>query len=136
MRVVDIRQGDGTYITSLEPRQLVSHLDFVFPSYVPATANVVDATFHFGYLSLDAAGTNCYYIEVYDGGTLIGSHGSSGSPAGCNGGASYSTDSITLGEINTVARANNLKIRIFMRDSAGARSQIDLGKVTFDYSVP
>lgn len=29
MRVVDIRQGDGTYITSLEPRQLISHLDFV-----------------------------------------------------------------------------------------------------------
>lgn len=31
MRVVDIRQGDGTYITSLEPEQLISHLDFVFP---------------------------------------------------------------------------------------------------------
>jgi GntR family transcriptional repressor for pyruvate dehydrogenase complex len=30
MRVVDIRQGDGTYITSLEPRQLIAHLDFVF----------------------------------------------------------------------------------------------------------
>jgi DNA-binding FadR family transcriptional regulator len=30
MRVVDIRQGDGTYITALEPQQLVSHLDFVF----------------------------------------------------------------------------------------------------------
>lgn len=29
MRVVDIRQGDGTYITSLEPKQLISHLDFV-----------------------------------------------------------------------------------------------------------
>ena len=30
MRVVDIRQGAGTYITSLEPEQLISHLDFVF----------------------------------------------------------------------------------------------------------
>jgi GntR family transcriptional repressor for pyruvate dehydrogenase complex len=30
MRVVDIRQGDGTYITALEPQQLVSHLDFAF----------------------------------------------------------------------------------------------------------
>jgi GntR family transcriptional repressor for pyruvate dehydrogenase complex len=30
MRVVDIRQGAGTFITSLEPKQLISHLDFVF----------------------------------------------------------------------------------------------------------
>ena len=30
MNVIEIRQGDGTYVTSLEPKLLVSHLDFVF----------------------------------------------------------------------------------------------------------
>lgn len=30
MKLVDIRHGDGSYITSLEPDQLISHLDFVF----------------------------------------------------------------------------------------------------------
>lgn len=30
MNVIEIRQGDGTYITSLEPSLLVEHLDFVF----------------------------------------------------------------------------------------------------------
>jgi GntR family transcriptional repressor for pyruvate dehydrogenase complex len=30
MNVIEIRQGDGTYITSLEPNLLMSHLDFVF----------------------------------------------------------------------------------------------------------
>lgn len=30
MHVVEIRQGSGTYISSLEPRLLVEHLDFVF----------------------------------------------------------------------------------------------------------
>lgn len=30
MNVIEIRQGDGTYITSLEPELLMSHLDFVF----------------------------------------------------------------------------------------------------------
>ena len=29
MNVVEIRQGDGTYVTSLEPDLLVEHLDFV-----------------------------------------------------------------------------------------------------------
>ncbi len=43
MRVVDIRQGDGTYITSLEPRQLVSHLDFVFSKDSVALVQLVEA---------------------------------------------------------------------------------------------
>ena len=30
MNIIEIRQGDGTYITSLEPELLVEHLDFVF----------------------------------------------------------------------------------------------------------
>lgn len=30
MNVVEIRHGDGTYVTSLEPDRLVEHLDFVF----------------------------------------------------------------------------------------------------------
>ena len=30
MNVIEIRQGDGTYVTSLDPQLLVEHLDFVF----------------------------------------------------------------------------------------------------------
>ena len=30
MNVIEIRQGDGTYVTSLEPELLVEHLDFIF----------------------------------------------------------------------------------------------------------
>jgi GntR family transcriptional repressor for pyruvate dehydrogenase complex len=29
MNVIEIRQGDGTYVSSLEPHSLVAHLDFV-----------------------------------------------------------------------------------------------------------
>ncbi len=43
MRVVDIRQGDGTYVTSLEPRQLVAHLDFVFAKDSVALAQLLEA---------------------------------------------------------------------------------------------
>jgi GntR family transcriptional repressor for pyruvate dehydrogenase complex len=43
MKVVDIRQGAGTYITALEPRQLVSHLDFVFSKDTVALAQVLEA---------------------------------------------------------------------------------------------
>ncbi len=43
MRVVDIRQGDGTYITALEPQQLVSHLDFVFSKDSVALVQLLEA---------------------------------------------------------------------------------------------
>ena len=43
MKVVEIRQGSGTYITALEPQQLVSHLDFVFSKDTVALAQVLEA---------------------------------------------------------------------------------------------
>jgi GntR family transcriptional regulator, transcriptional repressor for pyruvate dehydrogenase complex len=42
MKVVDIRQGAGTYVTALEPQQLVSHLDFVFSKDPVALAQVIE----------------------------------------------------------------------------------------------
>lgn len=43
MGVVDIRQGDGTYVTSLEPSRLISHLDFVFSKDSVALAQLLEA---------------------------------------------------------------------------------------------
>lgn len=43
MGVVDIRHGDGTYITSLEPKQLVSHLDVVFSTDGVALGRLLEA---------------------------------------------------------------------------------------------
>ncbi len=42
MKVVEIRQGAGTYIRALEPQQLVSHLDFVFSKDSVALAQVIE----------------------------------------------------------------------------------------------
>ncbi len=43
MKVVDIRQGSGTYVTSLEPTQLVSHLEFAFSTDTVALAQLLEA---------------------------------------------------------------------------------------------
>ena len=43
MKVVDIRQGSGTYVTSLEPTQLVSHLEFAFSTDSVALVQVLEA---------------------------------------------------------------------------------------------
>jgi GntR family transcriptional repressor for pyruvate dehydrogenase complex len=43
MKVVDIRPGDGTYITSLEPKQLISHLDVVLSTDGVALVQLFEA---------------------------------------------------------------------------------------------
>lgn len=42
MKVVEIRQGAGTYVTALEPQQLISHLDFVVSKDPVALAQVLE----------------------------------------------------------------------------------------------
>ena len=112
------------------------YLDLTFPPYVAGGATVTGATFDFAYRSLDGAGTTCYYVEVYSGGSLIGSHGSGASPVSCNGAGSYVSDSISLPEVSSVAVANDLTVRVFMSNSAGARSQINLGTLSVDWYLP
>jgi fibronectin-binding autotransporter adhesin len=111
------------------------YVALTYPAYLPPSAFVSGATINFSYRSLDGAGTLCYYIETYDGATLLATHGSATSPISCNSGSSYAVDSIDLGEIDSADAADNLTIRIYMRDSAGSRSQINGAVLGIDYSV-
>jgi hypothetical protein len=112
------------------------YLDLTYPAYVAAGAIVDGATLDLSYRSLDGAGTLCYYIEVYNGPALMATHGSAGAPISCNSGPAYAADSIDLSEIASADAANHLTILIYMRDSAGARSQINAAILAVNYSVP
>jgi len=113
-----------------------SYLDLAFPAYVPSGAIVSGATFHFSYRSLDAAGATCLYIELYSAGALIGSHGSAVAPASCNSTTDYVEAAITLPEVNSAAVADDLTVRVYMSNSAGARSQVNLGSLALDWDLP
>ncbi len=112
------------------------YLELDYPRYVPVGAMVGGATVHFGYRSLDGAGTTCYYVEVYADGLLAGTHGSPGSPVSCNSAGAYVTDDISLPEIDTVAEANDVSVRVFMANSAGARAQIERATLGVDWYLP
>jgi GntR family transcriptional regulator, transcriptional repressor for pyruvate dehydrogenase complex len=43
MKVVNVRQGAGTFVTALEPQQLISHLDFVLPKDHIALVKLLEA---------------------------------------------------------------------------------------------
>ena len=98
------------------------YLKLTFPAYVPAGSVVTSATFRHEYRSATAGDTTCYYFEVYSGVTLLATHGSPGSPLSCNAAASYANDAVALPEIDTVAEANTVSIKLFVRNSGGGSS--------------
>ncbi len=106
-----------------------------FPGYVPAGSVVAGAVFTHTYRSAVSGDTTCYYFEVYQGGTLIGTHGSAGAPVSCNSTWAWATDTVSLPEVNSVARANNVRIVMYVRNSGAAQSLHRLMTVGVDYSL-
>jgi hypothetical protein len=129
--------GDGTGYTSASAWQTAftsgRYLKLSFPSYVPSGATISSVTFNHAYRSA-GGGTTCYYFEVLSGATVIGTHGSTGSPVSCNSSTTtYVTDSVSLPEVTTVAQANGLTVKLYVRNSSTQSSQHDLGTVVISY---
>ena len=71
MKVVDIRQGDGTYITSLEPRQLISHLDLVLSTDGIALVELLEARRVFEVGNVRLAAERATAAELAELGDLV-----------------------------------------------------------------
>jgi hypothetical protein len=130
--------GDGTnYQTASTWSSSFStlrYLKFTFDPAVPAGSVITSASVDFYYRSVTAGNTACWYMETYNGVTLLGTHGSSVTPISCNtGNTTYSTDNVPLSEITTVANANSLTIKVYMRESGNRRTQIDFARLNLDY---
>jgi hypothetical protein len=114
------------------------YLKLTFPAYVPTGATAVSASFKHSYMSNTSGKNTCWYFEVYQGSTLLATHGSSASPVSCNSTSSFATDTVSLPEINSVARANGIAIRIYMDNSGNngnqRKTQDDLDTVQVNYT--
>ena len=124
--------SSSAWATSFSPSR---YLAVDFPAYVAAGSVVAGATFTHTYRSASSGDTTCYYLEVYQGATLIGTHGSAASPLSCNSTWSWTTDVVPLPEVNTVARANNVRVVLYVRNSGAGRSLHRLMTVGIDYSL-
>ena len=108
--------GGSTYTTASNwPGSFTvnDYLKVTFPSYIPTTATVSGGTFKLAYRPTSSGHNACYYIEVYSGATLIGTHGSTTTPVSCNSTSTYTTDTVSLPEINTPARANGAIVKAY-----------------------
>ncbi|HMJ00078.1 MAG TPA: hypothetical protein VK488_09615 [Gaiellaceae bacterium] len=110
------------------------YMKFTFDPHVPSGSVITSASVDFYYKNNTAGDTVCWYFETYNGATLLGTHGSSGSPVSCNSTAGFTTDNVTLAELTSVTDANNLTIKVYMKDSTGARkSQTDLVQLNINH---
>jgi hypothetical protein len=129
--------ADGTAYTTVgnfaTAFNAARYLKFTPNQAVPAGAAITSAQVQFAYKSATAGDTTCWYFEVYNGATLIGTHGSSGTPVSCNATTSYVTDTVSTPEVDTVAEANNLVLKTYLRNSGSRKASIELVQVDLSY---
>ena len=88
-------------------------------------------------------GTLCYYVEVFNGATSLATHGSGTTPVACTASNTvFTTNTISLPEVNDVTKANNLVLRFYywMEPLCGGggnpncvKSVTDRALVTYSY---
>jgi hypothetical protein len=125
-------QSFGNWSASFASNRYVK---FIFPAYVPSGGVVTAASIEHSYKSATSGDTTCWYMEVYQGTTLLGTYGSAGSPISCNGTTSFRTDSVAIPVVDSPAKANNLVIRVYGRVTGSHRSQHDLVRLNLTYSL-
>ena len=113
------------------------YVTFTFPDEAPTSAAVTAASFTLAYRAGLNGSNSCWYTEVYDGaGTLIGTHGSSGSPISCNSSDSaWQTDVVTLSELDTGPELNSLQVKVYFKTSGPSAVAVDLARLSETYSL-
>jgi hypothetical protein len=98
---------------------------------------VSGATFDFRRSAGAAGQTECFYFEVRRAstGAVLATHGSAGTPVACVTGATQTTVSTPIPSVSTTDIANDLRIRVYERDSAASSTSIDLAAVSGSTSL-
>lgn len=107
--------------------------DVDFPDVLPDGLAVTTATLALRFASV--SGTTCVYLEVRSRstGAVLGTKGSAVTPLRCAGTA-VTTVSIQLPELATTAAADDLRLRVFGRNTASAAATFD--QATVDGATP
>ena len=107
------------------------YLEFDFNDSLASGVAVSSPTFDFKFAS-SGAGQACYYFEVrrVSTATVLGTYGSPGSPVGCVTGTTLTSFSTSIPVLATTTTANDLRVRVFGRESGNAAMVVDLATVT------
>jgi hypothetical protein len=103
------------------------YLEFDLNDSLASGVAISSATFDVRFAS-GGASQACYYFEVrrISTGAVLGTYGSSGSPVGCVTGSTLTSFSTPIAAVGTTSIANDLRVRLFGRETGSATMVIDL----------
>ena len=127
--------GEGSYLTTGNWSSSFSgtrYLDFALSAPLPGGLATSSVSFSFDFADDVAGQTACFYIEVYraSDSSLLGTHGSSGSPLACVTGTTLTHTATTLTEVTSSDTVNDLRVRVYAKESGGTALRVDLATVT------
>ena len=127
--------ADGAYFTTGNWSSSFSgtrYLDFTYNAPLPGGLSTSAVSFSFDFADDVGGQTACIYVEVYraSNSALLGSHGSSGSPLACVTGTTLTHTATTLGEVTASDTANDLRVRVYAKESGSTALRVDLAAVT------
>jgi len=125
-----IYTSSGSFATTFNAAR---YIKFTPNVTVPTGAVITNAQVQLAYRSNTGGDQTCWYFEVYNGATLIGTHGSTTTPVSCNSATTYVTDTVSVPEVSTPAIANAVVIKVYMKNSGARRVRFDLVQLDLNY---
>ena len=103
------------------------YLEFDLNAPLPEGLSVSSATFSLSFASATPAATACYWFEVRraSSGEVVATHGGPGGPVACVTGSTPVTSTTPLGSVDATDIANDLRVRVYGRDSASGGTIVD-----------
>jgi hypothetical protein len=114
------------------------YLELTFSSPRPGGLSVSAAQFNFRLASSGGAqaGNACFWFDVRSGGSVIGTHGSYASAAGCSAGTTQTTVSTAMPEVSSTDQANGLVIRVYLWETGTKTKTVNVDLATLTGSTP
>jgi hypothetical protein len=82
------------------------------------------------------AGNACFWFEVRSGGSVIGTHGSYASAAGCSTGTTQTTISTAIAEVTSTDQVNGLVVRVYPWETGTKTKVVNVDLATVSGSTP
>jgi hypothetical protein len=108
------------------------YIDFDMNGPLSSAQAVSGASFIFRFAAAAAGEQACFYFELrrISTGLPVSTHGSSTTPAGCVTGTTQQTVSTNLPALTSSADATDLRVRVYVRESASKLITIDMATLT------
>ena len=82
------------------------------------------------------AGNACFWFEVRSGASVIGTHGSYASAAGCSAGTTQTTISTAIAEVTSTDQVNGLVVRVYPWETGTKTKIVNVDLATVSGSTP